>query len=90
MKKCLQYFIAGKVQGVWYRANTQKQAQLLGITGWVRNLEDGRVAVLACGTEDQLEKLLEWLWQGPDRAQVTAVTMTEADELYHEDFNITK
>lgn len=87
-KRCIQYFIAGKVQGVWYRAGTQKQAQQLGLTGWARNLDDGRVEVFACGTDNQLDSLREWLWLGPERAQVTAVTVLEADCQDYQDFQI--
>lgn len=87
MKKIsLQFFVAGKVQGVWYRASTQQQAQELGITGWAKNLSDGRVEVFACGTEPQLNALREWLWRGPDRAQVTAVTVTANPWQDHEEF----
>ena len=50
-KICINCLVSGKVQGVWFRANTQKEAQKLGVTGWVRNLPDGRVEVLA---EDSL------------------------------------
>lgn len=89
-QKCRHYFVAGKVQGVWYRAHTLKQAQALGITGWVRNLADGRVEVLACGTDGQLDQLQEWLWQGPERAQVSAVTVTVADYQEYPGFEIRK
>ena len=87
-QQCIRYFIAGKVQGVWYRANAQKQAQQLGITGWVRNQDDGRVEVLACGTNEQLDQLRTWLWQGPERARVNAVTAVEAAYQEHSDFQI--
>ena len=53
-KRCLRCTISGKVQGVFFRANTQKQAQKLGITGWVRNLQAGTVETLICGEEDAL------------------------------------
>jgi acylphosphatase len=70
-KICINCFISGRVQGVWFRANTQKEAQKLGVNGWVRNLQDGRVEVMACGTADQLEQLKAWLRQGPEKAEVT-------------------
>lgn len=89
-QKCFRYFVAGKVQGVWYRAHTQQQAQQLGVTGWVKNLPDGRVEVLACGDEQQLKALQEWLWQGPPRAQVNAVTLTELGCDEYSDFQIIK
>jgi acylphosphatase len=58
---------------VWFRAATREQAQALGITGYARNLADGRVEVLACGEEHAVATLREWLWQGPPHAQVTEV-----------------
>ena len=67
------YLINGRVQGVYYRASTVKQAKALGITGWVRNLPDGRVEVFACGNAEQLSQLQTWLWQGPPAAKVEAV-----------------
>lgn len=71
---CMHCYISGKVQGVWFRASTKVQADKLTITGWVRNLPDGRVEVLACGTEDQLEQLYTWLQQGPQYARVDEYT----------------
>jgi len=66
-------FVAGRVQGVFYRASTQSRAQLLGVTGYARNLPDGRVEVLACGTPAAVQALCDWLWEGPPAAHVTAV-----------------
>lgn len=68
-----RYLIEGRVQGVFYRVSTQKKASELGITGWVRNLADGRVEVQAYGTAQQLTALENWLWQGPPNAQVERV-----------------
>jgi acylphosphatase len=68
--RCL---VSGRVQGVFYRASTQRKAEALGLTGWVRNLPDGRVEVLASGPEDALKELRDWLWQGPPHAAVTGV-----------------
>lgn len=65
--KCL---ISGRVQGVWFRASAQEEAETLGIVGIARNLADGRVEVQACGNESQLEKFYEWLQHGPKLAQV--------------------
>lgn len=64
-------YISGKVQGVWFRASAQEQAKKLGITGWARNLADGRVEIFACGNQDQLDKLDNWLKEGPPLAEVT-------------------
>lgn len=73
MTSCKKYFITGRVQGVFFRANTQEQAQLWGITGYAKNLDDGRVEVLACGEEQALQKMEQWLHHGPDYAIVDGV-----------------
>jgi len=70
------YLIAGLVQGVSYRISSQKKALELGLTGWVRNLGDSRVELVASGTPEQLTALETWLWQGPSRAKVTHVDAT--------------
>ncbi|KTC78266.1 acylphosphatase [Legionella brunensis] len=68
---CMHCYISGKVQGVWFRASAQEEAEKLGITGWVRNLADGRVEVFACGDQEQIEEYDRWLREGPSLAQVT-------------------
>jgi acylphosphatase len=69
-RRCL---VAGRVQGVFYRASAQARARSLGVTGYARNLADGRVEVLACGAPDAVQALCDWLWDGPPAAHVTAV-----------------
>jgi acylphosphatase len=71
---CKRFLVSGRVQGVYFRAYTQQQAERLKLTGWVRNLRDGRVEVLACGEEAALGALQEWLWRGPELAWVSAVS----------------
>ena len=69
-----RYFrVTGRVQGVFYRASTQARAQALGLAGWVRNCPDGSVELEASGDAEALQQLEAWLWQGPERAQVSAV-----------------
>lgn len=68
--RCL---VEGRVQGVGYRAATRREAQRLGLTGWVRNLPDGRVELLASGSPEALDALERWLWQGPAFARVDGV-----------------
>jgi len=80
--KCLRCIVSGHVQGVFYRASTQQQAQMNHITGHARNLSNGDVEVLMCGDSDHIKKLQTWLWQGPEYAEVTAV---ETQELEVED-----
>lgn len=67
---CMRCYISGKVQGVWYRATAKEQAEQLGISGWARNLPDGRVEVFACGEIEQLDVFFSWLQKGPPLAQV--------------------
>lgn len=73
---CRRFLVSGRVQGVFYRASTQHQARLLGLTGWVRNRYDGRVEVLACGDQQQLEALAKWLEIGPEYAKVTNIEVS--------------
>lgn len=70
---CRLFRIEGRVQGVWFRESTRRAAVPLGITGYAKNLADGSVEVLACGEPAALDRLAEWLKQGPPMAQVTKV-----------------
>lgn len=72
MADCMKCLISGRVQGVFFRASARDQAQRHGITGYAKNLPDGRVEVLACGERDALERLRDWLGRGPAAAEVTA------------------
>lgn len=72
-----RYIVSGRVQGVFYRASTQKQAQQLGLKGWVRNLSSGQVEAIAQGDEAALTIFEKWLWQGPVAAKVTHVEVYE-------------
>ena len=73
MNNCIRCYVSGRVQGVFYRASTQEQAESLGIVGYAKNLTDRRVEVLACGNDNALQELKSWLWQGPRHAEVTEV-----------------
>ncbi len=70
--------ISGRVQGVWYRESMRQEAQRLGITGWVRNLADGRVEALVQGETDAVEALIRWAWQGPPAARVDDIQVSPA------------
>lgn len=70
---CVRCFVSGRVQGVWYRDSTRQKATELGLRGFAKNLPDGRVEVLACGSEAALAALERWLWQGPQHARVQHV-----------------
>ncbi len=71
--KRVRLIIKGRVQGVWFRDSTRRQANRLGVSGWVRNLPDGSVEVLAEGPADKVEKLVEWCHEGPPAARVDKV-----------------
>jgi acylphosphatase len=69
--------VYGIVQGVYFRANTQRVARTLEITGWVRNLPDGSVEIRAQGKEENLAKLIKWCKKGPPGATVKEVKVKE-------------
>ncbi len=75
-KKCL---VSGRVQGVFYRETTRRQAEAAGLSGHAVNLSDGRVEVLLCGREQQVERVSQWLWQGSTFCSVTDVQCTDAE-----------
>lgn len=67
--------VKGLVQGVGYRFFVIRRAELLGLTGWVKNLPDRTVEVVAEGDRELLEELIKELWKGPSAAQVTDVVV---------------
>lgn len=69
--------VSGRVQGVSYRACTADEASGLGLTGWVRNLPDGKVELEAEGPADAIAQLLAWCAKGPPAARVTGVETTD-------------
>lgn len=71
--KRIHIFVRGRVQGVFFRAYTEKTAKLLNLTGFVRNLDDGRVEIVAEGEEQKLDELLKWSYKGSPMAKVTGV-----------------
>jgi acylphosphatase len=74
---CTRCLVSGRVQGVFYRATAQQRAQELGLSGYARNLPDGRVEVLACGEPVSVEAFIGWLWTGSSASRVTAVEVAE-------------
>ena len=72
-KARIHIFISGLVQGVFFRDSARKEAKKLGLLGWVRNLSDGRVEIMAEGDKEKLEDLLEWSKRGPLIAEVEKV-----------------
>ncbi|GAA4998172.1 acylphosphatase [Pseudoluteimonas lycopersici] len=75
-----RFLVGGKVQGVFFRASTREQALKLGLSGYAKNLPDGRVEVLAEGDAAALDALERWLHVGPPMARVGAVERTDAVE----------
>jgi acylphosphatase len=73
-KKCR---VAGRVQGVFYRATAARRAQELNVRGYARNLPDGRVEVLAHGEEESVRTFVDWLWTGSSASKVTSVDVTD-------------
>lgn len=74
----IHLLISGRVQGVFFRVRCQTLAQRLGLSGWVRNLGDGRVEVLAEGEAEDVGQLLDWCRQGPSGGRVEEVIVDEA------------
>lgn len=76
MSACWRFRVTGRVQGVFYRASAHEQARQLGLTGWVQNVSDGSVELLACGADAAVDSLEKWLHSGPPAARVLEVTRT--------------
>lgn len=68
--EAVHLLVQGRVQGVFFRASTQKMAVELGLSGWVRNCEDGSVEVLAEGDREALDRFITWCRKGPPLAKV--------------------
>jgi acylphosphatase len=68
-------FVSGRIQGVFFRHNTQKKAQSLGVTGWVRNLADGRVEAVFEGEKGKIEEMIKWAKRGPFLAKVNGINI---------------
>ncbi|MGQ9565845.1 MAG: acylphosphatase [Candidatus Bathyarchaeales archaeon] len=76
MKTRAHVFISGRVQGVFFRDETRRQAIKHKVTGWVRNKSDGRVEAVFEGEQEDVEKLVEFCRKGPSYAKVTNVEVT--------------
>jgi len=68
-------WVTGRVQGVWFRASTAERAESLGIRGWVRNLADGRVELVAEGAQDDVDAIISFCHEGPSLARVDNVAV---------------
>lgn len=76
-KLARRYLIRGRVQGVGYRAFVERTANAMGLSGWVRNLDDGRVEAYVLGTAAELSDIEGHLWKGPRWADVRGIESRE-------------
>lgn len=79
MTVCKHCLVSGRVQGVVFRASAARRALELNVTGYAKNLPDGRVEVLACGDVAAVDALCDWLRQGPPAARVSEVVIREVE-----------
>lgn len=82
------FTVHGRVQGVWFRDSTRREAERLGLAGYAINLPDGTVEVLACGASNALDELADWLQSGPPMASVTRVDVRDSDAGESDGFRI--
>ena len=80
--------VSGRVQGVFYRDSCRQVARELGVRGWVRNRDDGTVEFVAEGRREAVDGLLAWCRQGPPRATVTGMTITDEDPVGESAFSV--
>lgn len=79
-------FIYGQIQNVGFRAKAVKKANQLGISGWIRNRNDGRVESLVVGKAEKVEKLLDWFENGPSPANVEKVDVVTKENISYNPF----
>ena len=77
MLQTISITVSGKVQGVFYRQSTREKAVELGLTGYVKNMPDDTVFILATGSTEQLDKFSAWCRQGPPKARVATIDIKE-------------
>lgn len=80
--------IKGIVQGVSFRARTKERAEEIGVTGWIKNEEDGSIYIEVEGDEDQIQAFMEWCAEGPDKADVSEVFFESGPPKYFPRFDI--
>jgi len=90
MKLKARVVISGRVQGVFFRANTKQKAEQLGLAGWVRNRSDGKVEALFEGEEKIVNEMIRWCHQGPPSARVEDVEIKKQNIRSYEfkDFSV--
>lgn len=82
--------VTGRVQGVWYRESCRRVADRLGVGGWVRNTADGRVEIEAEGPRSAVDELAEWARRGPDRAEVTGISVEDVPPVDETSFVVSR
>ena len=88
MKSNVNVIISGHVQGVWFRASTKQKANELGLTGWVRNTNDGAVEAVFEGEEEIVDKMINWCRHGPPMAKVEDIKLKRQKTIGFKDFVI--
>jgi acylphosphatase len=88
--RAIRCVVAGRVQGVYFRAAGAERARTLGLRGWIRNLPDGRVEAVAAGETEALTRFTAWLWEGPPAARVDSVQVEEWTETVADGFSATR
>jgi acylphosphatase len=86
--KSYKFLINGRVQGVWYRANIQKNAQKHGFDGYVKNMQDGSVEVAVSCEKERLEEFIGILKRGSPLSRVKTIVQSETDEVFDRGFVI--
>ena len=84
----IHLLIKGNVQGVFYRATAKKIADKLKLTGWIKNTREGNVEAVASGDDQQLNEFISWCKQGPEKATVEDVIVTQKKETSFNDFEV--
>ncbi|MEO7802183.1 MAG: acylphosphatase [Ginsengibacter sp.] len=80
--------IKGKVQGVFYRDSAKNQADKLGLTGWIKNTDDGNVEVMISGDNIELDQFVQWCKLGSDKSKVEGVSFDTVDDKKFSGFTI--
>lgn len=90
MNRLYKIRVKGRVQGVFYRASTKKEADEFGLKGWVKNEPNGDVSIEVTGPEVLLEQFVEWCWQGPIRARVDKLDLEEGEWRDFDTFDVVR
>jgi acylphosphatase len=88
MNKTIAIVVTGKVQGVWFRKYTLDKAIELQLNGFVKNLPDDSVSIVATGNKDQLQQFAQWCWQGSPKSKVETVQVSEMELQVFDEFKM--